>query len=137
MIEELIDKNMPDTPPSLVGEEDFHSAFRALLLYKDLQSATYRKWKQGGYPDHAVTRNLPPKKSSWKRDYYIAVWEFFGRPEFLWYGQWGWAEEPDDMKIFYTEDRIPQMQKELERKKKKPFTPFLVEARKKRESTGL
>lgn len=125
LIEEMEDRDFPDSPPSLVGQEDFHSAFRALLLYKDIQNVTYKNWKKGLYPDHAVTRLLLPKKSSWKRDHYIAIWEYFGQPEPEWYGQWGWEEEPDDMKVFYSEDRIPQMEKEKQRKKDKPFLPFL------------
>jgi hypothetical protein len=126
LIAEMEARDFPDETPSLVGDEGFHSAFRALLLYKDIQATTYRKWKQGEYPDHAVTRNLLPRKSSWKRASYIAVWDFFGRPDPVWYGQFGWTEDPDDMRVFYTEDRIPQMQKEAQRKKEKPMLPFLM-----------
>ena len=73
-----------------------------------------------------MTRNLLPRKSSWKRASYIAVWDFFGRPDPVWYGQFGWTEDPDDMRVFYSEDRVPQMQKEAQRKKEKPMVSFLM-----------
>lgn len=130
-IEQMELRGCSDTLPLLIGDEDFHSAFRALLLYKDIQAETFRKWKRGGYPDHAVTRTLPPAKRAWKREFYENIWEFFGRPDPDWYGQWGWTEEPTDMLVFYTEDKIPQMQKEKQRKKDKPMQPKFLRALKK------
>lgn len=125
MVEHMEELDFPDEPPSLLGDEEFHSAFRAWLLYKDAQSTTYRAWKRGEYPDHVSTRSLLPRKSSWKRDHYIAIWDFFGRPDGAWYSKLGWTEEPDDMRVFYSEDRIPQAQKEKQRKKDRPHLPFL------------
>lgn len=125
MIEMMEDNNFPDHLPLLIGQEDFHSAFRALLLYKDVQNVTYRSWKKGLYPDHACTRLLLPRKSSWKRNDYIAIWDYFGQPEPSWYGQWGWTEEPNDLLAFYTDDRMSQVEKEKQRKKDRPFLPFM------------
>ena len=126
LIEEMEARNCPDTKPALIGDEEFHSAFRALLLYKDIQATTYKKWKKGQYPDNKITRGLLPKKSSWKRTDYERIWDAFGRPDPQWYIQWGWKEEPDDMKVFYSEDRIPQMEKEKQRKKERPVVSFLA-----------
>lgn len=120
LIEEMERLEFEDTLPSLIGDEEFHSAFRSLLMYKECQQLTFKKWKRGEYGDHASTRYLLPRKSSWKRAYYETIWEFFGKPEPVWYGQWGWTEEPDDMKVFYTEDRIPQMLKEIKGRKENP-----------------
>lgn len=125
MVEQIEDLDFPDEKPSLIGQEDFHSAFRAWLLYKDMQKETFQKWKRGEYPKHLVTNFLLPKKSSWKSVHYEAIWEYFGKPEGVWYSKLGWAETPDDMSVFYTEDRIPQAEKEKQRKKERPHYPFL------------
>lgn len=125
LVEYMEDEQWADTTPPMVGDAEFHSGMRAFLLYKDAQAETYKKWKAGEYPDHAVTRNLLPKKSSWKRDDYIRIWEFFGRPDGKWYTQWNWEEEPDDMRFFYLEDKRPQMSKEIERKELRPVVSFL------------
>lgn len=125
LVEYMEDLEWEDSKPILIGDESFHSGFRAFLLYKDIQLVTFRNWKHGLLPQHAVTRNLLPKKSSWKREDYINIWEIFGRPEPSWYGQWGWTEEPDDMKFFYSEDKRPQMEKEIERKIERPVVGFL------------
>jgi len=119
------DQRWDCTLPSFVGNEDFHSGFRAFLLFKDIQTQTYKKWRSGGYPEHLVTRNLPPRKSSWKRQDYLNLWEFFGQPDPAWYGQFGWEEEPDDLKVFYSEDKVPQMAKEIQRKVDRPAYPFM------------
>jgi len=123
---ELEEAGASDEAPPLVGDEEFHSAFRALLKYKECQLLTFKKWKRGEYPDHACTRNLLPAKRSWKRDHYEAIWEFFGRPEPEWYGQWGWEEEPDDMRVFYREDRIPQAKREQRRKIDRPLPSYMM-----------
>jgi hypothetical protein len=125
-VTELEDQDAPDTKPALIGDEEFHSAFRALLKYKECQAITHRKWTRGEYPDHASHRNLLRAKRSWKRENYEAIWNYFGRPEPVFYGQWGWDEEPDDMKVFYREDRIPQMERERIRKIEKPLPGFLL-----------
>jgi hypothetical protein len=126
MIEALEDRGFPEDPPPLIGDEEFHSAFRAFLLYRDIQAETFKLWKKGKYPNHVVTRDLLPKKSSWKRQHYVDIWEYFDRPEPKWYAQFGWTEEPDDMRVFYSEDRVPQMLKEKQRKIDRPFASFLV-----------
>ena len=125
LVEQMEDRSFPDDPPVLVGDEEFHSAFRAWLLFKECQELTFKQWKHGKYPDHACHRNNLPKKASWKREHYCALWDYFGRPEPVWYAQWGWEEAPDDMRVFYTEDRVPQMLKEKRRKEERPYVPFL------------
>lgn len=127
--ERLEDAGWPETTPELLGDEEFHSAFRAYLLYKGCQIETYKIWKSGGYPDHISTRNLLPRKTSWKRSDYERIWEFFGRPESRWYGELGWTEEPDDMKMFLSEDKRPQIEKELQRKIEKPMVGYLIKNR--------
>lgn len=129
LIEKLEDEGYPDTKIEHLGDEEFHSAFRALLLFKDIQYATFRAWKQNEYPDHAAVRNLPPAKRSWVRSDYEKIWEFFGQPEAPWYGQWGWDEEPDDQRVFYSSDRIPQALKEAKRKKEKPIPTYYKKAK--------
>jgi hypothetical protein len=124
----LEDESYPNNKILHLGDEEFHSAFRALLLYKDIQHNTYRKWKRGEYPDHAVTRNLAPAKRSWVREDYERIWEFFGIPEAPWYSQWNWEEEPNDQLIFYTPDRIPQALKEAKRKEEKPIPTYYNKA---------
>lgn len=126
-ISELEDRGAPDTKPNLLGDAEFHSGFRALLKYKECQRITFNKWKNGEYPDHACTRNLMPLKKSWRRANFENIWEFFGRPEPVWYGQWGWEEEPDDRLVFYTEDRIPQFIKEEQRRKERPLPRYLMQ----------
>lgn len=126
LIAELEDRDFPDDMPPFTGEPEFHSAFRSLLLFEDIRAATFSKWKRGEYPDHASTRNLLPRKSSWKRENYFKIWDFFGRPDPEWYGQFGWSEEADDMKFWITPDRVPYMARELKRKKDKPMAPFLM-----------
>lgn len=123
-VEFMEENNFPDTLPSLIGDEKFHSGFRSLLLFKDIQAQTFYKWKRGEYPDHACIRGLLPRKASWRRDQYFRVWAYFGMPDSKWYGQFDWKEEPNDRLFFYSEDRISQMDKEIERKKLKPFAPF-------------
>ena len=125
LIEFMEDQGWEAIKPSLLGDETFHSGFRSFLLYKDIQAETYKKWKKGEYPNHIVTRNLLPKKSSWVRQNYINIWEFFGQPEPNHYGQFGWEEEPDDLKIFYSEDKMPQIKKEIQRKVDKPMVSYL------------
>lgn len=122
LIAELQALNWPDDPPSLIGDEKFHSGFRSLLLFKDIQGVTYKKWKNGEYPDHVCTRDLPAKKYSWKKKYYLNIWNYFDRPEPVWYNQWGWDEEPDDMQFYYNVDLIPQMKKEEKRKEERPYS---------------
>ena len=122
LIAELQALDWPDDQPSLIGSEAFHSGFRSLLLFKDIQGVTFTKWKKGEYPDHLCTRKLPPKKYSWKRQYYFDIWEYFGRPEPVWYNQWKWKEEPDDLQFYYNEDLIPQMKKEQKRKEERPYS---------------
>jgi hypothetical protein len=129
MIVELEEQGAPDTKPILMGDEEFHSAFRALLLYKECQAITFKKWKKGDYPDHASTRVLLPQKRAWKREHYEAIWAAFGRPDPIWYAQWEWGEEPNDMRVFYNEDRVPQMLREKKRKIEKPYAPFYDKAR--------
>lgn len=124
LIEWMEATGFPDRKPALVGDEEFHSGFRALLLLKDIQNETFNKWKHGEYPDHICTRSLLPKKASWKRIDYEKIWEFYGRPESPWYSQWNWIEEPDDTLFFYNADRKSQMVKEIARKLEKPFLPF-------------
>lgn len=132
IIELMEDDGWDPSLPELVGDEEFHSGMRAFLLYKEQQRITYWKWRRNEYPDHACTRNLLPKKRSWRREHYEAIWDTFGRPDLVWYSQWGWTEEPDDMKLFIWEDRIPQMQKELERKRLRPVTGFFQKAHEQR-----
>jgi hypothetical protein len=111
--------------PSLIGDEDFHSAYRAWMLFKDIQRETYKKWKHGGYADHASTRALLPKKTQWKRDHYLAIWEHFGRPPLSdWYQTQAWEEEPDDTKLFLSEDREPFINWLTAYKKKYPISPY-------------
>lgn len=129
LVEYLEDHDWPEDNPSLVGEEEFHSAFRAFLLYKDIQNVTFTQWKRGKYPDHAVTRQLLPRKASWKRETYEAIWEYFGRPEPRWYGSFGWTEEPNDLLVYYTHDRVGQIKKEIQRKIDKPTSAGLARAR--------
>lgn len=126
IIDKLEELEFPNDKPSLIGDEEFHSAFRSLLLFKGCQVATFKKWKRGEYIDHISTRNLLPKKTSWRRDDYMRIWEFFGMPDSEWYSQFGWTEVPNDLLYFYKEDRIPFMLKELERKKKKPVPPYFA-----------
>lgn len=125
IINYLEEMEFPGDKPPFIGDEEFHSGFRAFLLLKGCQIATFRGWKKGIYPDHVVTRNLPPKKRSWKREDYHRIWEVFGRPESFHFGSFGWSEEPDDCKYFYTPDREPHMIKEIQRKIKTPVVPFL------------
>ena len=113
LVEFLEDIDWPDTKPNLIGDEEFHSGFRSWLLYKDLERTTFQNWSRKLYPDHISTRNLPLNKSPWRRDDYKCIWEHFGQPEYTWYGQFNWTETADDLKMFYLEDRIPQLQKEL------------------------
>lgn len=124
--ERLEDAEWPDTPPELLGDEEFHSAFRAYLLYKGCQIETYKIWKSGGYPDHISTRNLLPRKTSWKRSDYERIWEFFGQPKSYWYGTLGWSEEPNDLLMFLSEDKRPQIKKEIQRKIDKPMVGYLM-----------
>lgn len=126
-ISELVEEmDFPDKQPPLINDGEFHSGFRSFLLLKGCEIATFKKWKKGEYPDHAVTRSLLPKKKSWKREDYHRIWEVFDRPESFHYGTLGWAEEPDDLKYFYTKDREPHMIKEIRRKKDKPVVPYLA-----------
>ncbi len=125
LVMKLEDEEAPDATPALIGDKEFHSAFRALLKYKECQYLTYSKWKRNEYPDHATTRNLLSNKRSWRRENYEAIWSFFGRPDPVYYNQWGWEEEPDDMRVFYREDRIPQMLREVKRKIEKPVPAYL------------
>lgn len=113
-----------DQPMPLLGDEEFHSAFRALLLYKDLQAETFKKFKKGEYPDHLTTRHLP-RKASWKPAQYEAIWEFFGKPPHGWYGQWGWTEEPNPDLVFYDTSREPYIVYRKRRKKEAPTQPWL------------
>lgn len=116
--------NFPLDPMPLIGDEDFHSAFRALLLRKDIEVETFRKFKRGEYPDHLCTRALLPKKSSWKRKDYEGIWEFFGQPDAQWYGKFGWTEEPNPDLVFYTTDRIPYIIRRKRIKATKPNQPW-------------
>ena len=121
----LEDKEYPPDNPALVSDEEFHSGFRSLLLYKGIQDETFKAWKRGDYLDHACTKALLPRKSSWITADYERIWEFFGQPRTSWYEQLGWTDEPTDKLYFYTENRVPHMKKELQRKKDKPYLPFL------------
>lgn len=123
LVEYMESLGWPDTKPLFIGDEEFHSGTRAFLLYKEMQDITFRMWKRGQYPVHAITRNLLPRKSSWYRQTYITLWEFFGRPEPVHYRKFGWTEEPNDMLMFYTPDRISFMAKQMERKRAKPTSP--------------
>lgn len=126
LIKEFEDRDYPDNVPVLLGDEEFHSAFRALLLYKDCQATTFERYKAGFYPPHAVIRNLLPKKASWKREDFENIWEYFGRPDPTWYGQWGWEEEPDPDRVFYSTDRVPYIEYRKRRKKEQPHPPFFM-----------
>lgn len=136
ILERLEDADWPDTNPTLLGDEEFHSGFRSYLLYKGCQIQTYKIWRAGGYPDHVCTRNLLPRKTSWRRSDYERIWEFFGQPDSMWYGDLGWSEEPDDKKMFLSEDRRPQIIKELERKEEKPMVSFLLRNSQKRKNAN-
>lgn len=125
IVELLEEMEFPEGKPSLIGDEEFHSGFRAFLLHKGCEIATFKQWQKGGYPDHVATRTLLPKKKSWRRDDYLRLWDVFGRPDSFHYGELGWTEEPDDLKYFYTLDREPHMLKEIRRKKEKPVAPYL------------
>jgi hypothetical protein len=126
LVDELGERNFPVNPMPLLGDEEFHSAFRALLLYKDLQEQTFTRWKRGVYPDHASTRGLLTKKSSWKREDYERIWEFFGLPDHSeWYGGQGWTEDPDPDRVFYTTDRVPYMVRRKKVMAEKPYTPWM------------
>jgi hypothetical protein len=124
LINELEERNFPDTLPSLIGEEDFHSAFRASLLYKEHRGLTYKKFKQGSYPNHAIIRALPPHIKNWKRQDFELVWQHFGKPELVWYSKFGWTEEPDDRNVFYSEDRKTIFQDRTERQTANPIQPW-------------
>jgi hypothetical protein len=128
LVEFMEDNGWDNSRPPLIGDPDFHSAFRSFLLYKDVQHTTFKNWKSGKYPDHAVTRALLPRKASWKRPTYEAIWEFFGRPASNWYGQFGWVEEPNDLLVFYSEDRIGQITKEIQRKIDRPTSLGFIRA---------
>lgn len=119
----------PKDPPELLNDEEFHSGMRAHLKYKEIQSITFKNWQKGMYSSHPFSRTLLPKRKSWRREDYIHLWEIFGRPEPVWYNQWNWAEEPDDLKMFFSEDRVPQMLKEIRRKELYPITGYLDVAR--------
>jgi hypothetical protein len=131
LIEELQERNFPDTLPSLIGEEDFHSAFRAALLHKEICRLTFQKFKQGEYPDHAVIRNKLPHKTSWKRHDYEEIWKYFGKPSPIWYAQFNWTEEPTDKLIFYTEDRYTIFQDRKTRQEANPMQPWLNKEKRK------
>jgi hypothetical protein len=125
IVSKLEEAEYPEIDPPFWGDEEFHSGLRALLLYKGCKIATHKKWKNAEYPDHACTRNLLPSRTSWTRENYQAIWEFFGQPESDWYEQFGWSEEPDDTKYFYRLDRTPTMAHEIERKLLRPYNPVL------------
>ena len=129
LVEKLEDEGFPSNKITHLGDESFHSAFRSLLLYKDIQYNTFRKWKHGEYPDHVVTRDLLPAKRSWKSIDYERIWKYFGMPEAPWYGQWGWSEEPTDKLVFYTDDKVPQAAKEIQRKKDRPIPTYYKKAK--------
>src|SRR5574343_1484999 len=137
MVEALEDRNFPDSQPALIGQEDFHSAMRAYLLYRDIQNTTFKLCKRGFYPKHITTSNLLPRKASWKREHFEAIWEYFDRPESESYAQFNWTEEPDDLRLFYSDDRIPQMQKERQRKIDRPMPSFFMRHSTQGESTRL
>lgn len=119
------DLGWEDSKPLLLGDKDFHSGMRAFLLFKECMALTYKNWKANVYPDHAVTRSLLPRKSSWKRNHYLQIWDVFGRPDPVWYAQWGWEEEPDDTLLFYSLDKQSQIMKEMQRKKDRPMVSYL------------
>jgi hypothetical protein len=123
---ELLERDFPEFPPVLVGDDEFHSAFRSLLLYKDIQHETFTNYKRGKYPKHLATKDLPPKKPSWKREDYERIWEYFGRPDPVWYAQWGWVETPDPDKVFYHTNRVPYIEYRKKRKAEKPYIPFMT-----------
>jgi len=125
LVEFIEDQEWNNSKPQFIGEEEFHSGMRSFLLFKDCLSQTFKNWKEGVYPDHAVTRNLLPRKSSWKREDFLRIWDVFDRPEPVWYAQWGWEEEPDDTRMYYSADRQSQILKEIERKRDRPMVSFL------------
>ena len=130
MVEWLEDNSFPDTVPDLIGDEDFHSAFRAYLLYKDIQTETFRRFKKGLYPRHAVTKDLLPRKSSWRRFHFEAIWEFFGQPDAPYYGKFNWTEAPDDSKLFYEKDKSPYLADRFRRQAANPVEPWFNPNRK-------
>lgn len=122
----LEEAEYPDVPPRFFNLPEFHSGIRSLLLDKDCKIQTFKKWKNGDYPDHACTRNLLPKKGSWVRKDYLNLWEFFGRPEPAIYNNLGWTDEISDLRYFYRLDRVPQMLWEISRKVDRPMVSFLL-----------
>jgi hypothetical protein len=128
LVRELEDAGFSDDLPPLFGDEEFHSAFRALLLYKDIQAQTFKLWKAGRYPNHVIFNDLPIRKASWKRELFERIWNIFGRPQPPWYGQFGWTEEPNDRLVFYGEDREPYYEQRMRRRAANPIRPYLKRA---------
>lgn len=128
IIEFLEDKGFREKQHALIGDEDFHSGWRSLLLYKEIQDETFKAWKQGKYQNHMCTKSLLPKKASWVIADFERIWETFGRPKGHWYAELGWTEEPTNMRFFYLENKVPFMLKEIKRKIEKPYAPYKTPA---------
>ena len=132
LIQQLEERNFPEDPHPLIGIEDFHSRFRALLLFKDLQDQTFKRWSAGAYPEHAIFKDVPLKKGAWKQDFYERIWDTFGRPPHSeWYAGRGWTEEPAYDTVYYTTDQVPFMERRKLIRATKHFTPWMRKQREK------
>lgn len=95
----LPQKNKPHpltTPiewPYWVGNDDIHRSHRIALLRKGQEDETYRIFKNEKPSIHHV---FPKNKTDWLDTHYQQYWEAFGIPDYNYYHQFGWTEEPSE-----------------------------------------
>lgn len=106
-VHDMDEGGFEDTIFSMWGDEDFHSAFRSLLLWKGLEYHTFLLFKKKFYDvKHPAISGLPKTKKHWHRKMYEDIWYHFGRPSSLWYERFNWKEEPNPDLVFYRKDRV-------------------------------